>query len=564
LIRSSTAKVDDVMSDLKQIGRYQIKSEIGRGGMATVYLAHDPRFRRDVAIKVLPRQYTHDPMFRARFDREAQTIAALEHPAIVPVHDFGEDNGQPFLVMRYMPGGSLADRLADGALPLKQAVKILERIASALDRAHSLGIVHRDLKPGNILFDRYGEAFLADFGIAKMAEATAALTGNSIIGTPAYMSPEQVKGEDVDGRSDIYALGIILFEMLTGQQPFAAKTPIAVAYKQVNEPVPDIRARKADLPPTLQLTIDQAMSKNPDERFQTAVDLATSAGSMSRQTAAPPQKPAPAAAKRPRSAPPHPKPAIEETELLLQPAPLPVPNATEPASNNGVQKMPPWVWVVTAVTILLALFFGVNALLGNGDGETAVPLANESEEDGGETAVAIIPDTSTETPTLPPTATTPPTTVPPTATNTATREVMETATIQPTEPSPTATSCPAPQLRVSIASVNIRSGPGGSYAVVSIALENDTFPIIATTSSGSWYNIALDEDERGWISATVVEIIIDAACDEEISVAVTIPAPPSPTSTLIPPTSTNTPAPAQPPDDDGSQPTKSPTPAIPP
>jgi len=353
------------MSDLKRIGRYEIKAEIGRGGMATVYLARDPRFRRDVAVKVLPRQYTHDPMFRARFEREAQTIARLEHPSIVPVHDFGEENGQPFLVMRYMPGGSLVDKLGEGSLPLKQAIKILERIASALDRAHSLGIVHRDLKPGNILFDQYGEAFLADFGIAKMAEATVALTGNSIIGTPAYMSPEQVKGDELDGRSDIYALGIILFEMLTGQQPFAAKTPIAVAYKQVHEPVPDIRARKADLSPNLQLTINQAMSKNPDERFQTAADLAKSAGTISRQTATPPQKPSPVVAKEPRSALPPPKPSIEETELLppsisesvSQPTPHKTPadtpqampeviQAAEPTSENGEQKVPLWVWAV--------------------------------------------------------------------------------------------------------------------------------------------------------------------------------------------------------------------------
>ena len=189
----------------KRIGRYEIKSEIGRGGMGTVYLAHDPRFRRNVAVKVLPRQYTHDPKFRARFEREAQTIAALEHPAIVPVHDFGEDDGQPFLVMRYMPGGSLAEKLTKGALSLKQTATILDRIGSALDRAHSKGIIHRDLKPGNILFDGYGEAYLADFGIAKMAEATAALTGNSLIGTPAYLSPEQVTGHEIEGRADIYA-----------------------------------------------------------------------------------------------------------------------------------------------------------------------------------------------------------------------------------------------------------------------------------------------------------------------------------------------------------------------
>jgi serine/threonine-protein kinase len=167
--------------------------------MATVYLAHDPRFMREVALKALPHQFTHDPMFRTRFEREAQTIAALEHPAIVPVHDFGEEDGQPFIVMRYMSGGSLSDRLRQGNMPLEAATAVLSRIASALDRAHSMGIIHRDLKPGNILFDQYEDAYLADFGIAKIAEATAALTGSALMGTPTYMSPEQVKGEGIDG-----------------------------------------------------------------------------------------------------------------------------------------------------------------------------------------------------------------------------------------------------------------------------------------------------------------------------------------------------------------------------
>ncbi|MCP4419202.1 MAG: protein kinase [Chloroflexi bacterium] len=547
---------------IKRIGRYEINKEIGRGGMATVYLAHDPRFRRNVAVKVLPRQYTHDPMFRARFDREAQTIAALEHSAIVPVHDFGEEDGQPFLVMRYMPGGSLAEKLAEGALPLKQAINISERIASALDRAHSLGIVHRDLKPGNILFDQYGDSYLADFGIAKMAEATAALTGNSIIGTPAYMSPEQVRGDDVDGRADIYTLGVILFEMLTGQQPFEAKTPIAIAYKHVNAPVPKMRARKGDLSPTLQLTIDKAMSKRPDERFQTATDLARSIETMSRHTAVPPQDPAPAASKKPHSAA-TPQQIdtellpLEEAELLPQATPQQTPadasQSAEPVAKNGVQKMPLWVWAVTAVILLLALFFGVKPLLNREDDGTAVPVAVELEEDGEETAVVTIPDVPTETATLTLTSTTTPPVVPPTATNTATTEITETATLPPTEPPATATACPAPHLRVSIGSAYIRSGPSISYAEVDIAFEDETFPIIAATSSGSWYNIDLGEDERGWISATVGEIIIDAACDEEIPVAATIPALP-PTSTPIPPTSTNTPEPAQPPEGGGGSP----------
>ena len=159
------------MLDLERIGRYKINRELGRGGMATVYLAHDPRFERDVAIKVLPRQFTHDPRFLARFEREAKTIAALEHPAIVPVYDFGEHDDAPFLVMRYMAGGSLRRRMQGEPLPLPEIKRIVERLAPALDKAHGRGVVHRDLKPANILVCRDEQGLLTpvvmDFGVAR-------------------------------------------------------------------------------------------------------------------------------------------------------------------------------------------------------------------------------------------------------------------------------------------------------------------------------------------------------------------------------------------------------------
>jgi eukaryotic-like serine/threonine-protein kinase len=192
----------------EQIGRYEIRRELGRGGMATVYLALDPNIRRQVAIKVLPRQFTHDPKYLARFQQEAETIAALEHPAIVPIYDFGEYNDAPFLVMRYMSGGTLRDRLKGEPLPLDEIAAILQRVAPALDYAHEGGVIHRDLKPANILFDHMGNSYLADFGIARLAEASQTMT---MIGTPAYMSPEQVESQvKLDGRSDIYALGVML------------------------------------------------------------------------------------------------------------------------------------------------------------------------------------------------------------------------------------------------------------------------------------------------------------------------------------------------------------------
>ena len=259
---------------MDQIGRYQILSEIGRGGMAVVYRARDPNFNRDVAIKVLPRELLHDAGFKARFLREAQTIATLEHPAIVPVHDFGEDNGQPYLVMRYMPGGSLADRLKLGPLPLAETLRIVGQLAPALDQAHRAGIVHRDLKPANILFDRDENAYIADFGLAKIANADVNLSATTVYGTPAYMSPEQAKGvKDIDGRADLYALGVVAYQMLAGRVPYEADTPIALALKHVMEPPPRLREARPDLPEQADAVLRRAMAKDPRDRFATASHL---------------------------------------------------------------------------------------------------------------------------------------------------------------------------------------------------------------------------------------------------------------------------------------------------
>ncbi len=296
----------------EKIGRYEIKSELGRGGMATVYLASDPRFKREVAIKILPPQLLTDPVYRARFEREAQTIAALEHPAIVPVYDYGDEDGQLYLVMRYMPGGSLADKLTKGTLPATEIVHIIARITSALDQVHDHGIIHRDLKPGNILFDQYGEAYLSDFGIARLAESTTTLTGAAIVGTPAYMSPEQARGElDIDGRSDLYAVGAIIFQMLSGKLPYESTTPLGLAMKHITDPVPSIMDVRPDLPPTYDRMLETAMAKDPTQRFQTGQELSKALEAVANGYA-PPSRPSmplpgiPQPAARPLTPPPIP------------------------------------------------------------------------------------------------------------------------------------------------------------------------------------------------------------------------------------------------------------------
>lgn len=262
---------------IDRIGRYDIKSEIAKGGMATVIHAYDPRFERDVAIKILPQAFLHDPQFRVRFDREAKMIALLEHPAIVPVYDFGEEEGQPYIVMRYMSGGSLTERIEQGKLSITETSQMISRLAPGLDAAHARNIIHRDLKPGNILFDQYGNAYLSDFGIARLSESSSAtLTGTAILGTPAYMSPEQVQGDkEIDGRSDIYALGVMIYQMIAGETPYSSDTPGKVMMMHVLQPVPDIYDVIPDLPPGCNELIQKAMAKDPDARFANASELAS-------------------------------------------------------------------------------------------------------------------------------------------------------------------------------------------------------------------------------------------------------------------------------------------------
>jgi serine/threonine protein kinase len=384
-----------------KIGLYEIKSELGRGGMATVYRAYDPRFEREVAVKVLPSELLHaDPQFRLRFEREAKIIAQLEHTAIVPVYDVGEADGQPFFVMRYMNGGSLSDRMKAGPMEVEEAARILSIIAPGLDEAHARGIIHRDMKPSNILFDRRNNPYISDFGIAKLSQAQAGnVTGSAIIGTPAYMAPEQAQGEEIDGRTDIYSLGIILFEMLTGKQPYEADTPMAVAIKHITDPVPHILAANPNLPPGMEAIIQKAMAKNKGDRYSTAVDMVNALGDVIHGTTTQMQT---------RVAP-----VSKATVVSKKAAATPV--ASEPPSKKAFNPMMVVLPVLALVIVGAGGFFVFNG--------SNAPKATE-------TPIAI--STSTAVPV--PSATTAPTSEP-TETATPTLEV-------PTEVAPTATEMP--------------------------------------------------------------------------------------------------------------------------
>jgi serine/threonine protein kinase len=260
---------------LRKIGRYEIMSEIERGGMATVYYARDPFVDRYVAIKILPRALVHDAESRARFEREARIIATIEHPAIVPIYDYGEEDGQPFLVMRFMKGGSLGRRLRHNIFSLPEARNIIARVAPAIDKVHQLGIVHRDLKPDNILFDEDDHPYIADFGIAKLAEASASISGDKLVGTLYYASPEHLqKGNALNSLSDIYALGVILFEMLTGDVPYKGEVTTQLIKAILMDPVPRASEFNPSLPPAIDALIERAMAKNPKHRHPNASEFA--------------------------------------------------------------------------------------------------------------------------------------------------------------------------------------------------------------------------------------------------------------------------------------------------
>jgi serine/threonine-protein kinase len=536
----------------RNIGRYQIKSELSRGGMSIVYLAIDPRFGRDVAIKVLPRSFQDQATARARFEREARIIAALEHPAIVPVYDFGDEDDQLYLVMRYMPGGSLADLLTYGRLTLADTTRIAQRVASALDEAHERGVIHRDLKPGNILFDTHGEAFLTDFGIVKLFESdvtTQNMTGSVVLGTPAYMSPEQALGKPLDQRSDVYSLGAVLYEMVTGGPPYKGPTSISVAMKHVVEPVPNPRELRPELPVEYEAIIEKAMAKEPDQRYTSAAELATALATATRLapqseqgTALPPPSQWPRPKTTSSIAPPGDDnlaaSSSEPTTEAARPAQM---TAPAPQRPRGITSRRAGLFASIGLIALLGVGALIGLLLVTAQPRPAPTITDTVEP----IATIFIP-----TPTLlQPTSTTSepaPTRNMPIVLPTAAALLTETESPALTPTSGIAT------LRVTVRDSNLRSGPGRIYPPIATLPLGTEMTAIATSGTGQnkWYQVALETFGVGWISDAVVAAVnpdVVQALPTAASIPATpVPAPtrkPEPTPTVLPIEPTATPMP---------------------
>lgn len=465
-----TGATDTTMEDTltgKTIGKYKIEERLGRGGMAEVYKGYQESLDRYVAIKVMHTFLSAEGDFLQRFKREARAMAALSHPNIVRVFDFdiyGQDSY--YLVMEFIDGGTLKQTLEEqvessATFSLEQSVKMMADIADALAYAHRRGMIHRDIKPANIMLRKdTGQAVLTDFGIVKLMgdqSMTFTATG-ALIGTPSYMSPEQALGKPGDERVDIYSLGVLLFQMVTNQLPFAADTPLAVVMKHVNEPTPAPVTFNPDIPLDLQDAILKAMAKNPEERFQTAAEMAAAlravnwAGPKASTTVNP-------AAKATAAAPDfttagmtvaaHTAVAASQPQTVVQPPveqtavapPTDAQTVVSPPAAGPDRKMPVWAYAVGAV-LLLALIGGAlvaTGIIGGQDPEpTELPVV-----------IAVVDETNTPTPTAPPeeaTATEEPDLV---ATQFAelamdlTKEAEATSTPSQT-PTPTKTPSPSP------------------------------------------------------------------------------------------------------------------------
>jgi len=516
----------------RSLGQYQLHQLLGVGGMGAVYKAYQITLKREVAVKVLPPQFSQQQGYIERFTREAETAASLEHPNIVPVFDYGTQQGISFVVMRLLTGGTLSERIGEAknsgrSLPsLGETIKLLKELASALDYAHHRGVIHRDIKTSNVMFDNQGNSYLVDFGIAKLIGANNRLTGTGVaMGTPSYMAPEQWRGGDIYPSTDQYALGVLAYIMVTGREPFEAQTPYELLNKHMHEqPTPMLNVR-AGLPPMLNMVVGKALSKDPQGRFPTCTAFAQAfesaiEGNVGQATNFFSFKIS--GGGKTGNMPQYtntlmPTPMNMGGTPYPTPMPMPMHHSQKPKSNSTI------IMGVVGVIILLGILAGILLVAGN-NGDRASNLAVTATE----TVVVA-------------------------------QEPTETATF----------SVPAVIARTEII---VRNGPSATYPAMITLPEQTQLDILGISEDGRWYLVLLADGREGWVLSaqsfvsvignTSQLIVVQAPTDTPTATPTPTDTPtitPSATATHTP-TSTNSPIDTPTPTDTPTlRPTRTPT-----
>lgn len=502
-------------------GRYQIEELLGEGGMSSVYKATDPNLRRSVAVKLIHTNLSRDAEFVSRFEEEAAAIAQLDHPNVIKVFDFDKDDDTYYMVMEFIPGETLQETLlklneTNQGPSIEETIRIAASICDALDYAHQLGTIHRDVKPANIMVNARGQAILMDFGIAKIIGGKHQTATGAIIGTVLYMSPEHAQGGIPDGRVDIYSLGVVIFEMVSGRPPFDADSVVAIILQHLNDPVPDLTELNPDTPQALKSIVEKALAKDPNDRYKSAADMAVALRKV-------PDHPKAAVLVQPD--PPSQKESVSEASVLVQTIIEP-PTQSAQTKKSLAQKRSPippppappqprrtWVKYLTGAMVIFTLCFITYA------GILYFQLRGQP------TAAAILEPTSifTAIPSPPVGVTAAATPVP---SNTILASDAETATALamqvPTEPA----------LSINI-NINLRAGPSLGYDVVWTFESGTETTIIGRFGGTNWILVRINDPTRtrkqcGWVSAELLGFDVSIlALVETIPDVYNCPAPPN-------------------------------------
>ncbi len=519
------------------IGQYELRELYGSGGMGAVYRAYQKILEREVAFKVLSIEMMTDDDYIKRFYQEAKTAAALEHPHIVPVYDFGTVGDINFVAMRLLTGGSLNERLKHKAgenVSLGETGELLKQLASALDYAHSKNVIHRDVKSNNVMFDNHGSAYLVDFGIAKLLNQNALTADGMVMGTPTHMAPEQWKGETPTHAIDQYALAVVIYQMLTKRMPFEAQTPYGLMTKHLNEMPTPPQSLRMDIPHAVAVVVERALAKDPQDRFPTvtafsqafAAAVSGSEGSSTQLFTFPLQRSKTSSATTIPSPPPTP-PALDlsgptyvqgrEPSTDLEPTPPAKPIYTNPI-----------VWVVGIVVLLVIGFFALqsgSSAANTNATETAQAVVQIASPET--PAVVAAADTATSAPVVATqsqaeldvastlaalnglmTANAGATLNAPTSTPTATNTPTATATF-----TATFTSTPATPVASVRREISARTGPGAQYPIMMNLQANDTLDITGISVDGNWYQVILPDGAQGWVAASASLVTISGNVD---------------------------------------------------